>query len=313
MIEIKKYTDEFKKDWDELIDRSRIDSFLFYRDFMDYHSERFNDYSFLIYKNDKLEGVLPGNINNYVFYSHQGLTYGGLIYTRKLTTIDILEIFQLINKNLKDNGVRRVIYKPIPYIYHSLPSDEQIYALFKSGAEKIGCNISSTIFQKNKIPFNESRKSGLRKAKKKNLLVVESDNFDAFWNILESNLLVNHKSKPVHSLSEIKYLKSKFQDNIKLYVCRSEYEIVGGCVLFVMKNVVHVQYISAGEVGKQIGALDCIFDELINKTYKDIPVFDFGQSTEDMGNYLNESLIFQKEGFGGRGIVYETYKYELKY
>jgi hypothetical protein len=27
-----------------------------------------------------------------------------------------------------------------------------------------------------------------------------------------------------------------------------------------------------------------------------------------MGNYLNESLIFQKEGFGGRGVVYNIYE-----
>jgi len=32
-----------------------------------------------------------------------------------------------------------------------------------------------------------------------------------------------------------------------------------------------------------------------------------------MGMHLNEQLIFQKEGFGGRGVVYETYKYNLKF
>jgi hypothetical protein len=30
-----------------------------------------------------------------------------------------------------------------------------------------------------------------------------------------------------------------------------------------------------------------------------------------MGRYLNNALIFQKEGFGGRGIVYEIYEYNI--
>lgn len=31
-------------------------------------------------------------------------------------------------------------------------------------------------------------------------------------------------------------------------------------------------------------------------------------SAEDGGRYLNEGLIAQKEGFGGRTVVYETYE-----
>jgi hypothetical protein len=60
-----------------------------------------------------------------------------------------------------------------------------------------------------------------------------------------------------------------------------------------------------------MGALDLLFHELINNYYVDYPIFDFGQSTEQNGNYLNGGLIFQKEGFGGRGAVYETYRYTL--
>jgi hypothetical protein len=76
-----------------------------------------------------------------------------------------------------------------------------------------------------------------------------------------------------------------------------------------MKHVIHSQYVATSEKGKELGALDLIFNELINSKYVNIPVFDFGHSTENMGNFLNVNLIFQKEGFGGRGVVYETYKY----
>ena len=133
-----------------------------------------------------------------------------------------------------------------------------------------------------------------------------------FWKLLEENLITTHGTFPVHSLPEIQYLHSKFPNQIKLYVAKASHEIIAGTVLFVMKNVIHVQYISASINGKKTGALDLLFDKLINSIYCNIPIFDFGQSTEQMGNYLNENLIFQKEGFGGRGVVFDIYKYLIK-
>lgn len=278
---------------------------------MDYHSDRFMDCSFLVYKKEKLVAVIPGNIKDDCFYSHQGLTYGGVVSSNKITTSEVVELFSLLNRELSILGVKSVIYKPVPLIYHSVPAQEDIYSLYLNNADKIGCNISSTIFQSNKIQFTESRKSGLRKSFKAGVRVVESLNFSAFWNILETNLLKKFQIKPVHSCTEMQLLESRFPDKIKLYIAECSGEIVAGTILYVMKNIVHVQYISANETGKEIGALDFLFDKLINETYKSTQIFDFGQSTENMGKYLNENLIFQKEGFGGRGIVYDIYQYNI--
>jgi hypothetical protein len=312
MIELKKYHESDKSIWDSFLDKSRIDSFLFKRDFMDYHADRFEDFSFLIYRKSKLEALIPGNIANKTFYTHQGLTYGGLISSNKITIKDTLEIFAKLNALLKNDNIEEVIYKPTPHIYHLYPSEEDLYVLFKNDAEKIACNISSTIMQQNKIPFIESRKSGIRKALKEGVIVSESNELSEFWDILENNLKTHFGKTPVHSLTEIKKLKNCFPEQIKLYVALIDNNIVGGTLLFIMKNVVHVQYISANETGKNTGALDLLFHELINNFYVDFPIFDFGQSTEQNGNYLNEGLIFQKEGFGGRGVVYEVYKYNIK-
>lgn len=311
MIEVKKYSPEFKNQWDELVDKSKNGTFLFYRDYMDYHSDKFHDYSFLIYRNGELEGVLPGNISGKIFHSHQGLTYGGIVLKLKSGTKDVIEMFQLINKELIAAGVHEVVYKPVPFIYHSYPSQEDIYALFRMNAVKIYCNISSAIFQHNKPRFVQGRREGIKKSLNANIIVEESDNFESFWSLLSSNLSKKFNRTPVHSLSEIQLLKSRFPENIKLYVARDYEDIVAGCVIYEMKNIIHVQYITSSEKGKTIGANDLIFDHLINKIYVSVPVFDFGHSTEDGGKFLNESLIFQKEGFGARGVVYETYKYSV--
>jgi len=311
MIEIEVYSSEKKNDWNNLVERSRVDTFLFNRDFMDYHSDRFKDLSFMIYRNGKLEALLPGNIDGDIYYSHQGLTYGGFISTTKLIAVEIMESFVLINKYLKELGVNEVIYKPSPSIYHLVPSQEDIYSLFKLGARRIGCNLSSYIFQNNKIKFTESRKGGIRKAKREAVIIRETNDLLGFWSILNDNLMKNHGKLPVHSVDEISALKEKFPSNIRLFCAELNNDIIAGCLLFVMQTVVHVQYISANSIGKTLGANDLLFDELINNLFTNIPIFDFGQSTENLGNYLNESLIFQKEGFGGRGVVYEVYNYTL--
>ena len=311
MITLVQYQTADKQLWDTFIDSSKIDSFLFKRDFMEYHANRFVDHSFLVYRKEKIVALLPGNIKGNIFFSHQGLTYGGLIPSKKLSTHDVLSIFNELNKTLKDKGVDEVIYKPTPHIYHKYPSEEDLYALFRLKAIRIACNITSTIFQNNKLKFSELRKRGIRKAKRNDVKVMEITDFLDFWNILTHNLSENHGTTPVHSLSEIVLLSSKFPNKIKLFGAFFKSRLIGGTVIFIMNSIVHVQYIAADIEGKELGALDLIFDKLINEIYIDIPVFDFGQSTEKDGLLLNDGLIFQKEGFGGRGVIYETYKYIL--
>ncbi|MEZ4877570.1 MAG: GNAT family N-acetyltransferase [Flavobacterium sp.] len=311
MITLKRYHSNDKIVWDNFINLSRINTFLFKRDFIEYHSDRFEDFSILIYRKGKLEAVLPGNVKGTLFYSHQGLTYGGLVTSSKITAIEVMIIFEELSKFLKENNISEVFYKPTPLIYHKQPMQEDIYALYRLKADKISCTLSSTIFLDNKIPFTESRKSGIRKAQKSNVIVKTSDDFKSFWEILDYNLTSNHGVKPVHSLEEILRLKDLFPENIKLISSNVKGKMIAGTVLFIMGNLIHVQYISASYEGKQLGALDLLFDEIINNLYKSFLIIDFGHSNEDSGNYLNERLIFQKEGFGGRGVVYEIYHYKI--
>ena len=104
-------------------------------------------------------------------------------------------------------------------------------------------------------------------------------------------------------------LKSKFPKNIVLWLAKNANgEIVAGILMYLTKNVIHSQYISATSEGKAKGAVDAIMHEILRS---DTRYFDFGISTERGGTYLNEKLIFQKEGFGGRGICYDIYEYSI--
>lgn len=308
MIELKQYDLRDKPSWDDLVHESRNGTFMHFRDYLEYHSDRFTDHSLVLSKKGKMKALLPGNINNGIFYSHQGLTYGGLVTSCDLDTNDVLTIFRLIIKYLKSIGIKEMIYKPSPYIYHRMPAQEDLYALFKYGAVKLGSNISSVVYQGNKMEFKESRKSGMRKAKANSITVQMSESYALFWAILNENLRLKYEAKPVHTLEEIELLKSKFPKNIKLHTAEMNGEVIAGVIMYLNPGCAHVQYISTNEKGRKSGALDLLFYELLNKTYLTYPVFDFGTSNEEMGEVLFENLIFQKEGFGGRGVVYDIYK-----
>lgn len=312
MFEVIRYSAEHKSAWNQFVLNSKNSTFLFDRNYMNYHSDRFEDNSLMIYRKGKLYSLLPANKVGDVLHSHQGLTYGGLLMNDKVTVSESIEVFQVINVYLRECGFTKVVYKPIPFIYHQHPAQEDLYALFRTTRAKItGRNISSTIIQSDKIKFIESRKSGIRKALANEIIIRQSSDLSDFWEILDTNLKTKYGVAPVHSLSEMQLLQSRFPQNIKLYLAYKGGIALGGTLLYITKQVVHTQYISANMEGKDLGVLDLLFDYLINHEYTNYPYFDFGQSTEQMGNLLNESLIFQKEGFGGRGLCYDIYEYEL--
>lgn len=313
LIEIKVYDQSCKNEWNSFVAESKNGTFLLNRNYMDYHADRFQDLSLMIYRKGKLIALLPGNVSGDTFYSHQGLTYGGLIMNRRLSSDTTVILMDEVQNFLRERGISKVVYKPIPHIYHSIPSEEDSYAIYNLNDNvSVVKLISSTIYGPDKLKFTESRKSGIRKAIRCGLTCEESDDVKAFWNLLNDNLFHNHGVHPVHSADEIMLLKSRFPDNIRLFVVEnSEGNIIAGTLVYETKNVIHTQYISANEEGKICGALDLLFDFLIKERYAAAKYFDFGHSTEDNGKTLNNALIFQKEGFGGRAVCYEIYKYDL--
>ena len=309
MLETVRYTADKQAEWDALVERSKNGTFLLKRGYMDYHSDRFADCSLMFYRKGRLCAVLPGNISDGTFYSHKGLTYGGLAMDENCTTVDVLRIFEEVNGYLKGQGINKVVYKPVPHIYHRLPAEEDLYALFRCGARLTARGVSSSIDLEAQLKWRQNRRTALNKTRSEGVTVECSEELEDFWGILESNLMRTHDVKPVHSVEEMRLLKSRFPENIALYVARNRQKtIVAGILLYVTEKVIHSQYISATEEGKDIGAIDAIMQEILQT--KNI-FFDFGVSTENNGKYLNESLIFQKEGFGGRAICYDTYEYTI--
>lgn len=313
MFEITRYSADKKAEWNDFISRSKNGTFLFNRNYMDYHSDRFDDHSLMFYIKDRLYAVLPANVKDGTLYSHQGLTYGGLVMDDSVSANDTVELFSEMNSCLKTDGIAKVVYKVMPWIYHNVPAEEDIYAIFRTcNAKLIAREISSTIIMDNKIKWHRDRRYGINKAHNNGVTVSRSNDLAAFWQILTSNLGNKYGVKPVHTLEEMQLLQSRFPDNIVLYVAKKDNEVLGGTVLYITSQVIHAQYISASPEGKRLRVIDAIYDVILNHDYSCFhKYFDFGKSTEQNGLYLNESLIYQKEGFGGRGVCYDTYEWTL--
>ena len=279
---------------------------------MDYHTDRYLDHSLLVYKKDILISILPANRVEDQIYSHQGLTYGGFILDDKSKFNDVVEVFKTTLKYLFDNKIKTLSYKPIPSIYHVLPSEESKYISHILNAKIVKKEVLSVV-KKNNLSLSKDRYNGVKKGSKNNLVIKEVNEFDDFWNtLLIPNLRLKHGVSPVHTLSEIKSLKKKFNNNIRQFNVYKQEILIAATTIFETKTTAHVQYISSDSSKNTSGSLDFLFSHLIDNIFKSKEFFDFGNSNENNGQLINKGLIYWKEGFGAKSITQDFYKIETK-
>jgi hypothetical protein len=311
MIEIVKYGPQYESLWDEFVRRSKNGSFLFHRDYMEYHSDRFLDSSLLFFENGSLVSVMPANVADDVFYSHAGLTFGGIVSDPKMQIELMLDLFGCLMTYLDQHRIKTLVYKAVPHIYHTVPAEEDLYALFRYGAKLIKRDVSSAILLDKPIPFSRLRKRGIKKGKENGLTIKRTDDFEAFMSIEEEVLRNKYNTKPTHTSSEIASLARKFPENIKLFAAYKDEMMLAGVIIYEREPVVHAQYAASSEIGAKMGATNLLFDFLITEHSCGKKYFNFGISTENGGAYLNCGLAWYKESFGARAIMYDTYKVDV--
>jgi Acetyltransferase (GNAT) domain len=309
-IRVEPYNSDLKQIWGHFIAQSRNGVFLFLRDYMDYHSDRFQDSSLLFFDEQDLLAVLPANRQADQIQSHGGLTFGGIISGNNLGASLMLELFDVLRAHLLNQGSRTLIYKPVPHIYHRAPAEEDLYALFRFGARLVRRDLSSTIYMTQRLPQEHGRQYRLKRGKTK-FDVCESRDYAWFMELVRSNLTAKYNVAPTHTASEMELLANRFPQNIRLFSAYRGEVLCAGVLIYESANVAHAQYIAVGEDAKREGALECIFDELLERRYANIRYFDWGISTEQAGRWLNSGLIQNKESYGARGVVYDQYQLDL--
>ena len=313
MMKVTHYQPSFKKKWDQFNIEAKNGLFLFMRDYMEYHSDRFIDHSLLFFDNSgKLVALFPANIKDDTLVSHGGLTFGGVISDNRMTTPRMLEIFDSLLEYIKRKKLKKLIYKSIPHIYHSIPAEEDLYATFYYNGTLVKRDVSSTINMAQRIRYSKGRKCSINKALKAGVEVQESFDFKNFMDIAEKVIIERHGVRPIHTSEEILFLASHFPKNIRLFTAHLDNNMLGGIIMYISNNVAHTQYMATNDIGLDCGALDIIVQYLIENIFNQIRFFDFGISTEDSGKFLNKGLVSQKEMFGARAVVYDTYEILIK-
>lgn len=312
MVTISVYSPIQHSEWNHFVYGAKNSTFMHLREYMDYHSSRFTDNSLIAYQNNKIIGVLPANRVGDTLYSHQGLSYAGwLVQTKHFDVTNMLRIWDAMAEFLPSIGIKRLVYKPSPHIYHSYPAEEDLYAIFRHNGVITSTTISTVIPIADAIRFNENSRRAVRLAQKEGIVINETADYAPYWNILTELLNERYGVNPVHTLAEINLLHSLFPINIRLFTANLGDEVLGGTLIYHTGLVAHAQYIAASQKGKAMKVLPIIFDHLINTEFSQTKYFDFGTSNEQGGRVLNEGLVMQKTGMGGRGIVYNTYSIEF--
>ena len=310
MIDVIRYSDLEKETWDQFNRSAKNSLFMFDRDYMDYHRDRFPDHSLLFYSDGDLIALLPACEKEEMLLSHGGLTFGGMITSEKMKQHTMNDCFAALVEYGKKNGFKGMVYKTIPHIYHSQPAEEDRYSLYANGAGLITVDASTYVNLAAPLKMPKGRKAQISRAKREGVeiqILTQQKDYDAFIDLENEVLEARHDTRAVHTSQELMLLHSRFPKNIHLFGALKNEKLIAGTVVFEYANVVHTQYMAADDEARTIGALDLAIASVIEQYKESKQWLDFGISTEHGRIYLNEGLISQKEGFGGRTGVYEIW------
>ncbi len=298
--------------WNAFIGSAKNSTFLFHRDFMEYHSDRFQDYSLLVFEGENLVAVFPANWVEEKVYSHSGLTYGGFVLGETVGENDFEMIYAAVIEFLKTEKKKLLVIKEMLPFYYQIETTNFGEFFIENGAKITDTKMNLTIDFKSDYTISKSKKKHYRRLQSEGLVVKKEENFEIFWTkVLMPLLAEKYNAKPLHSLSEITFLQQKFPQNIEQYNLYRDEEILAGITIFKTQKVVKSQYGATTENGKKHRALDYLFIHLIEEFGKSFDYFDMGTVDDDSELGYNEGLLNQKKELGCNLYSQNTYQIAL--
>ena len=309
-MKIKRYTVDNQKEWDDFIKKSENGTFLHLRDYMDYHQDRFQDYSLMIYDDEKPVALFPAHKNNRQIFSHNGLTYGDFIFPKNFRTEYKLQVINESFKYLKNNWVDKVHIKTVPEIFKQYPNQINTY-LYEIIGGKIEKILPFFVLDNQSFHPNSDRKKNIKKAQKLDFTVQQNPELiDEFWKIVDENLQTKYQSRPVHSLDEIKLLMKRFPNEIELITAIKDNKIISGALCFKINHTFHFQYIHSVNDKELRGGVDSLVFRIIRYYLEKYQFISLG-SAEKSNGLLNKNLTYWKESFGAYAVNQYFYTFDL--
>lgn len=298
--------------WNNFVEKTTNTSFLFHRNFIEYHSHKFKDFSLLIFKNKTLVAILPAHVAESTVYSHQGLTYGGIFISEIFEREELKYMISFLISYVKAQGYSVIKIKETPLFYKD-SSHPVIDCLQEENTAKIVKFTNVLCVDFDKFTIHKSKRKHYNKAKKKGLIIKAENTFSKFWNsVLIPKLQTKYNAKPVHSLREIEYLYNKFPNRITQYNAYLNDNIVAGVTILDKGHVVKSQYSASTDLGEQNYAIDFLFVHLLQLyKQKGKHYFSMGTVTNDSTLGYNPGLLQQKVEFGCKAYTVKSYQINL--
>lgn len=322
---IVKYQKKHEGEWDKFIAQESCNgTFLQTRKFLNYHPEgKYVDSSLIIYEKDRIVAVCPAcemeEEEKKIFVSHAGSTYGGIILSQKLLRVEkILILLDEFELYLKKEGFYKCILKQTNSLLTSRQVELLEYCLYyKKYMEYKELNLYIDFESYNKENIIENFSKLRRRLIKKCIgmgmevrkLTTETE-IKRLLDILSDNLK-KYNLKPYHSVKDLLDLKIRFPDNIELWGCVYDGNIVAISMIFIFENrkCVHAQYLAADPKYDKESPMTYIYYKMID-IYKDrdIRYLSWGITSEHLGVILNRNLTNTKEEYGSSHNITKIYE-----
>ncbi|MGI9239729.1 MAG: GNAT family N-acetyltransferase [Verrucomicrobiales bacterium] len=320
MIEVVAYEPDLAGRWNQFVETAKNGHFMFDRRYMDYHQDRFPDRSLMFMKKDQVVAVLPAHeqvgedCDPPAIISHGGLSFGGFISGRTMSSRLMFEIVDSLLVYMKESGFSHLRYAAIPHIYHAYPAEEDLLALMTRGAFRIETKVSSALRVGSPPGYGKSRRHLINSAKKQagTLEIGEFHDVAAFHSLVTRFLERRHGAKPVHSREELELLIQRFPDSMKIFAAHRGGELLAVEMVFISPTCYRLQYKASTEEGGAIHANDLIEDYLIQEYAKPGQWLDFGTSMIPGSQRLDKTLMQYKESFGARAVLQSVYQLDTE-
>lgn len=306
-IEVRKYEEGYREQWEDFIERSANGTFLQRRSFIEYHGDRFEDASLMVWEGEELLSVFPAHRVGDQIFSHQGLSFGGWIIRVGLNEITVEKIISETLELFKSKGIEKVSVTPIPEFYYTQVLSESVYR--HNGFSSASSSPTYVISLPNTIK-NKGRKWALKKANKNAIRIEEGEVDQDFWEkLLVPQHLYQMGKLPVHSWEEIKTLSLAHKGRIRLLSAYLEGKRVGGIVLFKHSKVIRLQYIAVNKEGREKSVMDLMMDYLMQ--IPQTQYLDLGGVVDPRTKEPNFGLVYWKESFGSVPKIVHSYQKQL--
>jgi hypothetical protein len=303
--------------WDDLVAASWNGTFLHTRRYLSCADERIVDASLVIEDaKGRLVGVLPAGIHASdptMVESHPAVAYGGIVHRGQLTGEQMVAALESVVDRYYHDGWRTLRYKLVPHVYHRVPADDDLYALFRLQAFRSRCDVASVVDLRDRLPPSGRRERSRRKAERAGVQVERgAEHLDALWSVIAGRLADKFDTEPLHDAAALARVWTLFPERVECVVGLLDDTVVAGVVVFRTGRVDHAQYIGADDRGYRVAALDAVLSACLDDSeQRGVRYFSLGNSTVYGGRVFNEGLFSYKSGFGAGAVVHECYDVRL--